>query len=89
MYRLRVCALVKCVRVLWTDAAHIDELRVGEVGGPIDGIAVGMLVEDEPTHISVALERYDGGDYRRVLSIARPMVREIQHLAVRNHLSGE
>ena len=89
MYRLRVCEVVKCVRVLWTDAAHIDELRVGEVGGPIDGTAVGIMVEDEPTHITLALEVYDGGDYRSLLSIARPMVREIQHLAVRNHLSGE
>jgi|TARA_R110000824_G_scaffold401687_2_gene613640 hypothetical protein len=72
---------VRCVRVLWTDAAHIDELCADEVGGPIDGIAVGIMVEDEPTHITVALEIYEGGDYRRLLSIARPMVREIQELA--------
>mgnify|MGYP003675931554 FL=1 len=47
------------------------------------------MVEDEPTHITLALEVYDSGDYRSLLSIARPMVREIRELAVRNHLSGE
>lgn len=70
------------MRVLWTDAAHIAELCPGEVGGAIDGTAVGIMVEDELTHITLALEVYDGGDYRSLLSIARPMVREIQELAV-------
>lgn len=71
---------MKYVRVLWTDAAHIDELSPDDTGGPIDGLAVGILVEDEETHITVALEAFEDGDYRRLLSIARPMVRHIEQL---------
>ena len=72
---------MRYARVLWTDAAHMEELAPGENGGPIDGLACGIVVEDEDSHITLALEAFEDGDYRKLLSIARPMVREVEYLA--------
>ncbi len=62
---------MKIAMVHWRDASYISEAANPKEYGPIRCTSVGILVVDDPEFVTVALEGFEDGDYRRQLSIPR------------------
>lgn len=65
------------VAVVWLDATYVhDEMPHDELK-PTPAVTVGKVVNMCATHITIASEVFNDGDYRQVMAIPRGMVQRI------------
>lgn len=68
------------VRITWTDAVYANEIEDGTTLTPMLCVAAGHLIYLSDEHVTIAMEEFDDGSYRRLLSIPQDMVHDITYL---------
>lgn len=64
---------------------HPQEVMSGDDPslGPVDGVSVGVVVQDTPSHITLAMDYWETGDFRHLQSIVRTGITAIKYISVK------